>query len=907
MEACVDGSNAVDPVFVNNLLDGVVTVLNVVSNLTNIPVFGTCAEALRAVYTLSKDFKDNKELVVRLASRCALLVQAIASRMDPGNKDIREPLQTHAKKFTEFLMEVAKFLETVKGKPKWYRVLNSSATRKELEEYDNRLQSMVNDFQLTATLNLDSWAAENKADRQAEEVTAQNALDQLLKNDATILATLEVTNSQGQHVLEILRGIQATLNVGSPSPNERDLLGKARTSISRISGQYLADEEWHIPEQDVARNSTPFAAGGFGKVYLGTWGGTRRVAIKYLLVEHPPENLKALVHNEVERWYRLRHPNIIQLFGANLRATPPFMVSPYMRNGDLLTYLTKNPRADRIDLIFDIANAMQHLHTKGVLHCDLKALNVLVDDMGHALVADFGFAVIASQVSTLSKEARRGTTNWMAPELFGRKPKLSAKVDVHAFAMTLYEMYTLQIPFFTAMEGSIVHCILSGDRPDIDTYEDLENLSETQRMAAVPMPEPVKKLVKRCWDPLPEQRPTFAEIVKDLKNHFPQLTDPEPPPRLQVAPAHVDSVLAPSATTSQQPSPVPARHFEQGVATANTWNPGPHRHMVAPAHTEAEVPPGTAPNIAARAQPLRPDQYTVGWICALSIELAAATALLDEKHPALDRIAGDGNIYSFGRIGVHNVILARLPAGMTGGSSAATVAAQLMRTFTSVEFGLMVGIGSGVPSEDADIRLGDVVVSMPFGTHGGVVQFDSGQLTSSGFHRTGHLDSPPRMLLNAVTHLRASQLVGENSLADHIAKLTRLRAFSRAATGKDILFDATCNHAPGPTQRPCQQVLRSPRQDEEPVVHYGTIASGSRVMGDAAQRDATSKELGGILCFETEAAGLMSNFPCLVIRGICDYADSHKNQKWQGYAAATAAACAKEMLSVIQPSARRSG
>ncbi|KAJ3301338.1 hypothetical protein HDU93_006890, partial [Gonapodya sp. JEL0774] len=101
-------------------------------------------------------------------------------------------------------------------------------------------------------------------------------------------------------------------------------------------------------------------------------------------------------------------------------------------------------------------------------------------------------------------------------------------------------------------------------------------------------------------------------------------------------------------------------------------------------------------------------------------------------------------------------------------------------------------------------------------------------------------------------------------------------------------------------------VLRSPRQDEEPVVHYGTIASGSRVMGDAAQRDATSKELGAVLCFETEA-GLMSNFPCLVIRGICDYADSHKNIKWQRYAAATAAACAKEMLSVIQPEARRIG
>jgi nucleoside phosphorylase len=82
-------------------------------------------------------------------------------------------------------------------------------------------------------------------------------------------------------------------------------------------------------------------------------------------------------------------------------------------------------------------------------------------------------------------------------------------------------------------------------------------------------------------------------------------------------------------------------------------------------------------------------------------------------------------------------------------------------------------------------------------------------------------------------------------------------------------------------------------------VHYGTIASGNQVIRSAAERHRVSAELGGVLCFEMEAAGLINNFPCLVIRGICDYADSHKNKRWQPYAAATAAACAKEVLSVI--------
>jgi nucleoside phosphorylase len=90
-------------------------------------------------------------------------------------------------------------------------------------------------------------------------------------------------------------------------------------------------------------------------------------------------------------------------------------------------------------------------------------------------------------------------------------------------------------------------------------------------------------------------------------------------------------------------------------------------------------------------------------------------------------------------------------------------------------------------------------------------------------------------------------------------------------------------------------------EDDNPAIHYGLIASANQVMKDATVRDALTEEKG-VLCFEMEAAGLMNHFPCLVIRGICDYADSHKNKQWQGYAAMTAAAYAKELLQRILPS-----
>jgi nucleoside phosphorylase len=299
---------------------------------------------------------------------------------------------------------------------------------------------------------------------------------------------------------------------------------------------------------------------------------------------------------------------------------------------------------------------------------------------------------------------------------------------------------------------------------------------------------------------------------------------------------------------------------------------------------------------------LHRDNYTVGWVCALPIELAAAQALLDEEHEHLGQDANDTNLYTLGRIGEHNVVIACLPAGLKGANSAAAVATQMKLTFKSIRFGLMIGIGGGVPSAEADIRLGDVVVSQPDKGHGGVVQYDSGKTTPSGFERTGFLNTPPTILLNAVSKIQANHLIGRSNFSKYVSKLSDLPVFVRNNAGSDVLFDASSHHVGGATCELCSKdrvIERQPRKSQEIVVHYGTIASGNQVMRDGTTRDRVSLEFGNVLCFEMEAAGLMNDFPCLAIRGICDYADSHKNKKWQAYAAGTAAAYAKELLSII--------
>ncbi len=335
--------------------------------------------------------------------------------------------------------------------------------------------------------------------------------------------------------------------------------------------------------------------------------------------------------------------------------------------------------------------------------------------------------------------------------------------------------------------------------------------------------------------------------------------------------------------------------------------------------------------------------YSVGWICALPQEFAAARAMLDDEHGVPEsRDAADRNAYSLGRIGAHNVVLACLPAGVPGATPAATVAMDMQRTFRGLRFGLLVGVGSGAPSADDDVRLGDVVVSRPTHDNSGVIQFeralpnmvdDNNNESGSGrrgrFLRSQCLNAPPTVLLTVQTSLEAEHMISGSKICDVLAqvaqKYPRLKSqfaapHARRGCGSsssdkgrygsdaaDQLFEASYVHQGGHVRNGvCGQcdagrvVQRQVRETDGPQVHYGVIASGDEEIACGVTRDAAKAALGA-LCFEREAAGLMNNFPCLVIRGISDYADSHKSKCWLGYAAAAAAACAKELLEIMSP------
>ncbi|KAF4806501.1 Vegetative incompatibility protein HET-E-1 [Colletotrichum siamense] len=249
-----------------------------------------------------------------------------------------------------------------------------------------------------------------------------------------------------------------------------------------------------------------------------------------------------------------------------------------------------------------------------------------------------------------------------------------------------------------------------------------------------------------------------------------------------------------------------------------------------------------------------------------------------------------------------------------GTSAATAVAKDMEHSFPNVSIGLMVGIGGGAPTQNNDIRLGDIVVGTARNGQSSVVQYDFRKaVQGQSFQQTGLLNQPPWRLSTAVKGLQARHRKNghqiEETISDILDDYPNLKSeYARPNLDSDRLYVSSVVH-PSMAEGPCAEVCghdpsklvgRPARAVGKLVVHYGTIASANQVMKDALIRDKLAIE-NNFLCFEMEAAGLSNTLPCLVIRGICDYSDSHKNKAWQGYAAIAAAAYAKHLLNELSP------
>ncbi|XHF98729.1 hypothetical protein AWENTII_002268 [Aspergillus wentii] len=337
------------------------------------------------------------------------------------------------------------------------------------------------------------------------------------------------------------------------------------------------------------------------------------------------------------------------------------------------------------------------------------------------------------------------------------------------------------------------------------------------------------------------------------------------------------------------------------------------------------------------------NDFEIAIICALPHEADAVEALFDETYATFNRIYGkqdgDLNIYSNGKLGQHDVVLCLLPE--MGKGNAATVSSSLRISYPRVQLGLLVGICGAVPfprpDGDTEIIMGDVIIS------DSVIEYDFGSQYPDGFRRKTDVKStlgrPTREIRNLLASLKTRS--GRNELQrqtlQHLITLQSLpeNEWEYPGAAQDVLFEASyrhkhyqrdrdtciclnCNASSDPV---CEEALkkdcailncsgkpvyrsRHGIQACSPQIIIGTVASADTVMKSGEHRDKLAWT-EAVIGFEMEGAGVWDNLPCVIVKGACDYADSHKNNRWQSYAAATGASGAKAFLGFWRPSTVR--
>ncbi|KAL4243264.1 Serine/threonine-protein kinase [Abortiporus biennis] len=321
----------------------------------------------------------------------------------------------------------------------------------------------------------------------------------------------------------------ATASSRTPSRDtlHREFLESGIESLRRLSrgtGTDLSLPSWTITRYEIDRDEK-IGIGFFSDVYKGRWF-SRTVAIKVLADTTPRE---MFIH-EVNVWKRLIHPNVLELLGASSTTSDPpwFLVSPYMKNGSLVRYLKGLKSLDEVNIlkmIHEVAKGMAYLHQQGVLHGDLKAANILVNDKGHCVITDFGQSEMKSEAYRLSgTPLPHGTLRWQAPEVMAGQSDLTRAVDIYAFAICCVEMLTKgQVPWHMADDNSVRHFVLTENmRPEIP----LGRVWSSQLAA----------IIQSCWQANPDSRPSFdvidGEVQKLRASYGADLKEsPQPPPQ----------------------------------------------------------------------------------------------------------------------------------------------------------------------------------------------------------------------------------------------------------------------------------------------------------------------------------------------------------------------------------------
>ncbi|KAF9531419.1 hypothetical protein CPB83DRAFT_848994 [Crepidotus variabilis] len=407
--------------------------------------------------------------------------------------------------FTTLLTDVSVFAQTRSSYNFVRTIFLLENTTRLIGAYFERWQTAVDLFQLSEKIDTENLWKNNilKAHRE-DALRISSGLNELATRQ-DLLRKMLALNENSPHAL--MAAFQQRINNNIAKASEKAFYELGLRYLVNSTGKEPRMYPWTITSFDVEIKGQ-IGSGGFGIVCEGKWKDIR-VAVKILHTENHVAPQIETIRREIETWSNLRHANIIEFLGANILDDKPFFVMPLLVNGNAKDYVRNNPNFPRIHIIHHVALGLSYLHAQLIVHGDLKAANVLLDDNLNAVLCDFGLSRLKSDVNTRTADSSpvfMGSQNWMAPELF-RGGSLRFSCDIYSFGMTVYEIYTSEIPLGTVPTMEALRRLVVDEhvRPEQPEAHEAPQLTKK-----------IWTLAKQCWHKDPESRPTAAAVCKIL-------------------------------------------------------------------------------------------------------------------------------------------------------------------------------------------------------------------------------------------------------------------------------------------------------------------------------------------------------------------------------------------------------
>ncbi|KAF8266619.1 hypothetical protein EI94DRAFT_1786854 [Lactarius quietus] len=437
-----------------------------------------------------------------LGRRCQDLVSALQDH-SPGleGTHAQQAVDEVERVLSRILKRVARWAEF--GKMKSF--VKQTEIKNELEDSYHELQTCSMRFNIALNLNASSQSQELEEIRRHDHNELIEMIARVLQDNNPLKIAL--ASSTPEDARSVVQAIEQELSKADfEETQERELqedFSELRRWVEKLPPMVDLTGK-------VSRTSDhPIATGGSQDIYTGEWTG-QEVALAY-----PRNQTRAAqerFQRQVEIWRSLRHPNVLQLLGIAYIDNFVFSVSPYMEFGNIMQYLKARPEAPRIRLLSEIASATEYLHSRGIIHGDLRGSNVLLSRDGHACLSDFGCARIEEVEAT--EALTYGSPRWLAPELMTQSHYVptTRSTDVWSFGMLCVEIFTDNLPFSHIQNDTYVPIVIRDGELPTRPEEDITTPG---------LPDAMWELMNRCWRREPESRPKMPEIREAIQYMLP--------------------------------------------------------------------------------------------------------------------------------------------------------------------------------------------------------------------------------------------------------------------------------------------------------------------------------------------------------------------------------------------------